>query len=98
MKLLGTFEQGTIIQFFVISNGWRNGEITNGESTQYSDPSFNPNDNVQSLIFHYATYASTVVCVEDITVPNGDNDYNDTIFQITASPETAIDVTKFLQL
>lgn len=98
MRLLGTFEPGTVISFFVIANGWRNGQITDGLYTQHTDIDFNLSGRQQSLIFFDATCNSTVIAFEDITVPNGDNDFNDAIFQITASDPDALDTSSFIQI
>lgn len=99
MELLGTFNENTVIGFFLISNGWQNGQITNGLYTVYSDPIFNAQNKVQSLIFHDPTCSSTVLCFEDIlTTTGGDKDFNDVIFQVTTSPASAINKDLYLQL
>jgi len=98
MRLLGSFEPGTVISFFVIANGWRNGQITDGLYTQHTDIDFNMSGRQQSLIFYDATCNSTVIAFEDITVPNGDNDFNDAIFEITASNPNALDTSSFIQI
>jgi len=99
MELLGTFNENTVIGFFLISNGWQNGQITNGYYTVYSDPIFNAQNKVQSLIFHDPTCESTVLCFEDIlTTTGGDKDYNDVIFQVTTSPAEAINKDLYLKL
>lgn len=98
MRLLGTFEPGTVISFFVIANGWRNGSITDGLYTQHTDIDFNLSGRQQSLIFFDSTCNSTVIAFEDISVPNGDNDFNDAIFEITASNPNALDTSSFIQI
>ncbi|MFY0631903.1 MAG: DUF4114 domain-containing protein [Flavobacteriaceae bacterium] len=98
MRLLGEFEPGTVISFFVIANGWRNGQITDGLYTQHTDIDFNMSGRQQSLIFFDSTCNSTVIAFEDITVPNGDNDFNDAIFEITASNPNALDTSSFIQI
>lgn len=98
MRLLGTFEPGTVISFFVIANGWRNGKITDGYYTQHSDIDYNLSGRQQSIIFYDATCNSTVIAFEDISVPNGDNDFNDAIFEISASNPNAIDTSMFVQI
>jgi hypothetical protein len=98
MRLLGTFEPGTVIGFFVIANGWRNGQITDGLYSQHTDIGFNMSGRQQSLIFYDATCNSTVIAFEDITVPNGDNDFNDAIFEISASNPNALDTSSFIQI
>lgn len=98
MRLLGTFEPGTVIGFFVIANGWRNGSITDGYYTQHTDINFNLSGRQQSIIFYDRTCNSTVIAFEDITVPNGDNDFNDAIFEITASNPSALATDTFVQI
>lgn len=98
MRLLGTFEPGTVIGFFVIANGWRNGQITDGLYSQHTDIPFNMSGRQQSLIFYDATCNSTVIAFEDITVPNGDNDFNDAIFEISASNPDALNTSSFIQI
>jgi hypothetical protein len=98
VKLLGRFPADTMIGFFVIADGWRNGEITEGFTTQHTDAFLNSNGQQQALIFHDRSCSSTIICFEDISVPNGDKDYNDAIFQIEASPATAIDTSDYFQI
>lgn len=98
MRLLGTFQPGTVVGFFVIANGWRNGSITDGYYTQHTDIDFNLSGRQQSIIFYDQTCNSTVIAFEDITVPNGDNDFNDAIFEITASNPSALDTSSFVQI
>lgn len=97
VELLGSFEAGTSIGFFLISNGWK-GKITDGLYTQYTDIPFNVSGRQQSLIFHERSCDAIVIAFEDITVPNGDNDFNDAIFQIHSDPPTAIDASAYIQL
>ena len=97
VELLGMFEAGTSIGFFLISNGWK-GKITDGLYSQYSDIPFNKSGRQQSLIFHETSCDAVVIAFEDITVPNGDNDFNDAIFQINAAPSSAIDAASYIQL
>jgi len=97
VELLGTFEAGTSIGFFLISNGWKD-KITDGLYTQYTDIPFNGSGRQQSLIFHETSCDAVVIAFEDITVPDGDNDFNDAIFQINATPSSAIDAFSYIQL
>ncbi|APD07885.1 hypothetical protein UJ101_02385 [Flavobacteriaceae bacterium UJ101] len=95
MKLLGEFEAGTVIGFFLISNGWK-GKITDGKYTQYTHIPFNPSQKQQSIIFHESECNATVIAFEDIKVPDGDNDFNDAIFQISTSNPNAIDTSEYI--
>ncbi|TVZ56419.1 uncharacterized protein DUF4114 [Lutibacter sp. Hel_I_33_5] len=98
MRLLGNFEPGTVISFFLIANGWRDGKITDGYYSQHTDIEFNRSGRQQSIIFYDATCNSTVIAFEDITVPNGDNDFNDAIFEISASNPNALNTASFNQI
>ncbi|WP_299551222.1 DUF4114 domain-containing protein [Seonamhaeicola sp.] len=98
MRLLGSFEPGTVVSFFLIANGWRNGRITDGYYSQHTDIDYNLSGRQQSIIFFDATCNSTVIAFEDISVPNGDNDFNDAIFEITASNPDALETATFNQI
>lgn len=97
MKLLGTFEEGTIIGFYLISAGWNGRKITNGIYTQYTIPRFNVSRAQQSIMFYDQTCSSLVMTFEDIALPKGDKDFNDVIFMITAEDSTSIDTGIFIQ-
>lgn len=98
MRLLGKFKPGTVVGFFLIANGWKNGKITDGLYSQHTNVNYNQSGKQQSLIFYDATCNSTVIGFEDILVPNGDNDFNDAIFEITASNPSALDYSSFIQI
>ncbi|WP_152287294.1 DUF4114 domain-containing protein [Flavicella marina] len=98
MRLLGEFEPGTVVGFFLIANGWRNGSITDGYYSQHTDINFNRSGRQQSIIFYDANCNSVVIAFEDISVPNGDNDFNDAIFEITSSNPNALEVESFNQI
>ena len=98
MRLLGNFEAGTVVSFFLIANGWRNGSITDGYYTQHTDINYNLSGRQQSILFYDATCSSVVIAFEDINVPNGDNDFNDAIFQISATNPNAINVNGLNQI
>lgn len=97
IRLLGTFPADTMVGFFLIADGWRNQTITEGHYTQYTDLILN-DGRQQTLIFHENECNATVISFEDISVPNGDKDFNDAIFQIHADPPTAIDTTEYIQI
>lgn len=99
MRLLGKFDANTVVGFFLIANGWRNGEITSGLYTHYTNPAFNLNQEVQSILFHDTTCTSTVIAFEDIAVrQGGDKDFNDAIFEISANPPSALDVQSLIEI
>jgi hypothetical protein len=93
---LGTFPANTGIGFILIADGWRNGAVGNGNWKLYSNPAFNPEAN-PSLRYHNvlisdSTNNRVILGFEDIRRDNAscDNDFNDALFYITASPYTAI--------
>ncbi|MEM1119450.1 MAG: DUF4114 domain-containing protein [Bacteroidota bacterium] len=98
MKVLGNFPKNTVIEFFLIADGFRNGKITEGRGTIYSNRDFNNNQTVQSLLLHDRSCEATVLCIEDIALPAGDKDYNDVIFQIRTSPKSAMNTDDFIHL
>lgn len=98
MRLLGTFQPGTVVSFFLIANGWRNGSITDGFYSQHTDIDYNLSGKQQSLIFYDSTCNSVVIAFEDISVPNGDNDFNDAIFEITSSNPEALNTSSMIQI
>ncbi|MEO1022947.1 MAG: DUF4114 domain-containing protein [Bacteroidota bacterium] len=97
MKLLGEFEAGTVIGFYVISNGWNGKKITNGIYSQYTIPEFNVSARQQSILFYDQGCSSIVMAFEDIALPQGDKDFNDVIFLISTEDPASIDTTQFIQ-
>lgn len=97
MKLLGEFEEGTVIGFYVISNGWKGSEITDGIYTQYTIPEFNVSEKQQSIIFYDQGCSSIVMAFEDIALPQGDKDYNDAIFMISTKDPNSVNHELFIQ-
>ncbi len=97
VEVLGTFPAGTVFGFFINSNGWKN-KITDGHAQQYSDWEFNARGNQQNLIFYDEDCDAFVLCFEDVTIPGGDKDFNDAIFQVTSSPSEAFRKTAYLQV
>lgn len=97
MKLLGEFEEGTVIGFYVISNGWKGSKITDGIYTQYTIPEFNVSNKQQSIIFYDQGCSSIVMAFEDIALPQGDKDYNDAIFMISTADPNSVNYDLFIQ-
>jgi hypothetical protein len=98
---IGTFSANTGIGFILIANGWSNGAVGNGNWKLYSNPNFNP-ETTPSLRYHNALISDStnqriILGFEDIRRDNGgcDNDFNDALFYITASPYTAIETYNF---
>ncbi len=98
---IGSFDANTTISFALMANGWRNGEVTDGNWIVYSNPNLNPeadpilrqhmvllNDNGRDLL---------LLGIEDILRDRShcDHDFNDAVFYITANPIESIDQSTF---
>nr|NQU93006.1 LruC domain-containing protein [Bacteroidota bacterium] len=99
---LGLFPANTGIGFVLLANGWKQLNpplITMGNFQVYSNPDFNPqlDPNVrQQMVGLYDAVREIIIYgVEDILRPNGDKDFNDAVFYITANPPEAIDPINF---
>ena len=82
------FPAGTVIEFFLIEQGWQNGFINYKGLTLYTDPSFNTNHFQQHILFKEKDCGNIVLGFEDIiqdevTNPFWDNDFNDAVFTIS---------------
>lgn len=93
---LGYFTAGTTISWFLIADGFRNGAVTNGNWRLFSNPAFNPETNpalrYHNVLLYDTTYKKVILGFEDIRRDYGscDNDFNDAIFYVSATPDTAI--------
>jgi LruC domain-containing protein len=95
--LLGRFDPGTIISWFLVSNGWNGSQVVTGSNgIQYSEPNLNREKDPklkQHMVFLYdISRALMVMGFEDTPrdVSSCDNDFNDAIFYVTSNPVTAI--------
>ncbi len=95
---IGNFSAGTGIGWVLLANGW-NGSVTSGYWQLYSNPDYNPEAN-ETLRHHNVLLCDTaneliILGFEDIRRDYGscDNDFNDAIFYVSASPFTAISLT-----
>ncbi|MBU3013055.1 DUF4114 domain-containing protein [Polaribacter vadi] len=94
---IGNFEAGTGIGWVLIANGWsQTTEVVGwGNWRLYSNPDFNPENN-EELRNHNVLLADpdnerVILGFEDLRRDYGsDDDFNDAIFYVTASPYTAI--------
>ncbi|PWJ44847.1 LruC domain-containing protein [Sediminitomix flava] len=102
---LGEFEAGTAIGWVLLQNAWKG---SNGISTSanrfYSEPSFNPEDskNQHNVLLKDTQREIVLLGFEDLhredrnQNPNrygSDEDFNDAIFYVTATPGDAINTT-----
>lgn len=93
---LGRFEPGTGIGWFIVANGWNGSSVGDGKNIFYSNPDFNPETD-PSLKQHNVLLKDdgrnlVLLGLEDLKRDvNSDEDFNDAVFYITASPYSAID-------
>ncbi|MBK7027965.1 MAG: LruC domain-containing protein [Bacteroidales bacterium] len=95
---IGQYPPGTSIGWVLISDGFRNGTITNGNWIFYSDKNLNPEANA-SIKQHFILCndigrGKFLLGVEDIKRDqSSDNDFNDAVFYVSADPIQAVDVS-----
>jgi hypothetical protein len=83
----GTFPANTVIGFYLVAQGWANGQLVDGVYTHYTDIEFNPHGIQQHLLFIENGCQDLVLTFEDIRLPQGDKDYNDIILVIKDNPD-----------
>ena len=95
-----SFPAGTVIGFYLVAQGWKNGLTVDGVYTQYTDRLFNIDQAQQSTLFVSSSCNDIVLTFEDIKVNDGtcDHDFNDIILTIKDSkdigmPNTKLDVS-----
>lgn len=92
---LGAFGPGTEIGWVIIADGFRNGTITNGNWTLYSDDYLNPvsqpSKKQHAVFLNDVGRGKFLLGFEDIRRDgSSDNDFNDAIFYVTANPISAV--------
>ena len=98
---IGTFPPNTGIGWVLLANAWQGGQVTSGYWQLYSNPDFNPESN-ETLRYHNVLLADPEnerisLGFEDIRRDRSscDNDFNDAIFYVTASPYSAMTTTNY---
>jgi hypothetical protein len=96
----GSFPAGTVIGFYLVAQGWKNGLTVDGVYTHYTDKLFNIDQAQQSTLFVSSDCDDIVLTFEDIQVNSStcDHDFNDIILTIKDSkdmgmPNTKLDVS-----
>ncbi len=98
---LGQFGAGKGIGFFLVSDGFRNGGVTNGIKTWYSNPAFNdesqPSKKKHNIVLVDQARDIFLMGFEDLIRSNGgsDEDFNDALFLVEANPIEAVDTDGF---
>jgi hypothetical protein len=92
----GSFPAGTVIGFYIVAQGWKNGLTTEGVYTQYTDRMFNGDQAQQSTLFVSSGCDDIVLTFEDIKVKESscDHDFNDIILTIKDSKDMGVPNTK----
>jgi len=99
----GKFPAGTVIEFFLITQGWQNGSINYNGLTLYTESQLNPNGYQQHILFKEKECGNIILGFEDIlqndtTNVYFDDDFNDAIFTISDNNQdfqtTAIKIEK----
>jgi len=95
-----SFPAGTVIGFYIVAQGWKNGLTVDGVYTHYTDKLFNIDQAQQSTLFISSDCDDIVLTFEDIKVNSSscDHDFNDIILTIKDSkdmgmPNTKLDVS-----
>ena len=95
---LGSFPAGTSVGWFLVPNGWSPGEQQvvpqPGKDIKFSNNNLNTFTSAQysshSVILEDAANETLYLGFEDINRPGGDNDFNDAVFYLTATPYTSV--------
>ena len=95
VKLQGSpFPANTIIGFYLVADGWKNGICVDGKYTHFTLPQFNINNYQQHTLFMEETCGDIVMTFEDITVDKSDKDFNDIIFTVSDNNTDSLAVSK----
>ncbi len=91
-----SFPAGTVIGFYIVARGWKNGLNVPGCYTHYTDRIFNINQAQQSTLFLSSDCDDIVLTFEDVKVDrySCDHDYNDIILTIKDSKDISVPNTK----
>ncbi|CAN1548593.1 Secretion system C-terminal sorting domain [Flavobacteriaceae bacterium] len=93
---IGSFSAGTAIGWVLLANAWNGTKVTSGLWQLYSNPNFNPeakaSDRQHNVLLKDPANQLVILGFEDIRrdYSSCDQDFNDAIFYVTASPYDAI--------
>ncbi len=95
----GKFPAGTVVGFYLVAAGWRNGMAGDGYYTDYTDRNLNIGNSQQHVLFREKTCGDLALTFEDINSNDeqygGDFDYNDLVFTISDTKDETISNTAF---
>jgi len=89
---LGKFPGNKEIGWFIVANGWnrRSKTLGNGNAIYFSDPDLNPESDPAKRPHNVLLYDELrelfLIGFEDLNRNGGDNDFNDAIFYVSATP------------
>ncbi len=91
-----SFPAGTVIGFYIVAQGWKNGLTVDGSYTHYTDKIFNINEKQQSTLFLSSDCDDIVLTFEDVKVDlnSCDHDFNDIILTIKDTKDMSVPNTK----
>lgn len=91
-----SFPEGTVIGFYLVAKGWKNGETVDGIYTHYTNREFNENEAQQSTLFLSSNCDDIVLTFEDIKVDSDrcDHDFNDILITVKDTTDMAVPNTK----
>lgn len=98
---IGNFPADTGIGWVLLANAWYNQTVTSGLWQLYSNPDYNPESDAalrnHNVLLEDEENERVILGFEDIRrdYSSCDNDFNDAVFYITASPYSAIKTTNF---
>jgi LruC domain-containing protein len=95
---LGIFPGGTEIGWVLIANGYNGTSINDGYGRYFSDIEYNPEAKTSfkkhSILLNDIGREKFLLSFEDLNREGtSDNDFNDAVFQVTANPISAVDIT-----
>ncbi|MCT4645944.1 MAG: LruC domain-containing protein, partial [Carboxylicivirga sp.] len=95
------FPANTSIGWFIVAQGWRNGTVSNGVYSHFSDIALNneadPDLKKHNVLLYDEANELLLMGFEDIRRDRGsDEDFNDAVFYTTITPFTAVN-TAFYQ-
>jgi hypothetical protein len=93
---LGHFTAGTSVGWFLVPDGWNKTaeRVDMKPGVKFSDKilnTFTDAQNCQHMTLLYdQAFQKLILGIEDMSRPNGDQDFNDALFYVTANPFEAI--------
>lgn len=96
----GIIPKGTVVGFYLVAQGWKNGKLVSGAYTNFTDKIYNLNQAQLSILYVEKTTGKLVLGFEDTQPGNAwnDMDCNDVVISISDSKEptsipTSIDLS-----